>query len=364
MAVVLGGVSLAAIIDGLNDDDDNDATDLPDDDSKQEVAGTDGDDTLVAEGNDTGDWDFFTGSADEVAGLENSTTGDAYFLGGDDTFDPVDGGAAVDTLPGLTEVDAGAGDDSITVSGYDVLVYDSEGNDTVDASGLESGAIQAGFGDHIIGSDTADAPIWVTGSGYTFEGGRAAEYVFAGDGDISGGGGNDTLIASGTAELIGGDGDDYLRGNYDEDSDNQTATDIWEYHTNAGPNALKGGAGNDRIDFDTEDWVTGGAGADTLTGYVAPSPDEATSITDFNPAEDNLTIWVEDGASDVTLEVENGSTVLMQVHQALAVIHGQSNLTLGYQLDGPDGDVVDANGAPIDAKDVDFIVGNYIPVSS
>lgn len=365
-ALLLGGLSLAALFGAFDDDDDDDDDGQVNPSTSDDVVGTAGDDNIVAEGDDVHDWTFEMATSETVFGVENTQTGDVYLLGPDHTFELFDG-TSVDTLAGLTEVFAGDGNDTITLSGEDLLVYESDGADSIDATAMGSGVIEAGDGDVIRGSDVSDATIKVLGDGYTFNGGSADEYAFIDDfGSLSGGGGNDTLIAEGTASLNGGDGDDYLRGNYNEATDEVTATDTWEFYTNDGPNVLDGGAGNDRIDFDTGDMVTGGAGADSLTGYLGPSPDEAATISDFNPAEDSLSIWVEDGASDVTLVVENGNTLILQGNEVLASIQGQSDLTLGYQLDGPNGngDVVDADGNSIDAKDVDIIVGNYPPISS
>ncbi len=361
-AILLGGLSAAALLSAIDDDDDdNDIIDEPEQTLDDDITGTSGDDVIDAQGDAVRDWSFAMVNSETLFGVQNTNTGDEYALGPDHTFESLDGTSA-DTLPGLTEVSAGDGNDTITLTGEDLLVYESEGADSIDATAMGSGVIEAGEGDIVLGSDVAGAEIKVFGEDYTFEGGSADEYAFAeGYGSLSGGGGSDTLVAEDIASLSGGDGDDYLRGNYDKAVDRPQGSDFFADHTNDGPNVLDGGAGNDRIDFDTEDKVTGGDGADSLTGYLEVSPDEAASISDFDPAEDNLTIWVEKGASDVTLGVENGNTLIVQDGKVLATIQGQSSLTLGYQVMQSNGDfaVVDANGDVIDRADVDVVVGDY-----
>lgn len=369
-AILAGGAALAALFSAFDDDDGStgSSTETPDDDTDGGTGTDDGSgNDIAAEGSTYHDWQFVVHGAGTLAGVSNpASPAGFYSVNRDHTFSGLESGeqdVTVDSLPGLTEVEAGVGDDSITVTGHDVLVYSSRGDDTIDASGLGSGLIQASSGDSVQGSDLPDADVIVLGSDYTFAGGAAGEYAFSGDyARASGGGGDDTLIAGGEGSLSGGDGNDVLDGKHGRmlEADVIPPSDLFSYHSNDAANRLDGGAGNDTISFDYGDTVTGGGGADSLIGYAAPGQDSSV-VADFDPAEDSLRLWVDQNADSVTLQAIGGDTQILMNGEVISLIQGQTNLTAGYLLDATDGNttLVDANGNQIDASDVNIIIGNY-----
>ena len=139
------------------------------------------------------------------------------------------------------------------VTGNDLIVYDSDGADLVDASGMESGIVIVNDGDTLEGPDGTDHNVTVLGRGAT---------------TMNGGDGDDVVYTRG-GSVTGSDGDDYVR------------------ITGAGT-------------------VQGEDGNDTLVGFVDPAFEEAT-VSDFSPAEDVMTIWVnQDILHEVTLTTEQG----------------------------------------------------------
>lgn len=356
-AALLGGLALSVpFVDWLGDDDDNDRAPEPEPEPEQP-------DPLDG----TQDWTFeqeYPGEFSHVSGGE----GDYYFVG-DNSFGRYDQETGedvlLDSLPGLVEIEGTGGNDRIAVEGDDVLVWSSGGDDRVDAGNLSSGLIFANAGDTVIGSDVADAEVHVDGSDYRFVGGAAADDVFVRvtTGAASGGDGADTIHAAADGRFSGDAGDDVLVGNYNALQYAPTATDNIRTQSGDAASWLDGDAGDDQIAFDAGDTISGGEGADSLSGYIIPDG-ETAFVTDFNPAEGSLTIWLDEKHTDqVTLETVNGSTRLMQDGHELVRIEGQTGLTVGY-TDIYNSGVHDAAGNPIDPNSVDLIIGRYPSITS
>lgn len=241
----------------------------------------DGDD----DGDSGGDGDD-NGSLDDI--LTGAGTERVYGGAGDDDLTLEDQAVGV----------GGAGDDTITAS--DTAVgYGLAGDDRLSAEGRAS--LFGGDGDDVI-----------AGKG-TLEGGAGNDRLVVGyDRDVStdraenllygqadGGDGNDTIIASsgvqlddrystsGTMAIRGGAGDDFI-----------AASDIY---------AIDAGTGDDTVSILSDDTggrqdVTLGAGNDVVLADVAGvSPSNfygiGAVVTDFNPAEDQLAIILEQGAT-------------------------------------------------------------------
>lgn len=171
------------------------------DDYTDEVQGTEGNDDLTA---------------DEQESL-------AWFLdAGQDTLD---------ASTGNDYVNAGTGDDQLMMRAGDDIAVGGEGNDTIDA-GVGHDIVLGGLGDDDI-----------HGNG--------------GQDSLAGQEGNDTVLGgTGSDELYGGEGDDYLSGKDLDHSQNGTATMI------DGFDSLFGGAGNDTLLMGAGDQGTGGDGND------------------------------------------------------------------------------------------------------
>ena len=104
---------------------------------------------------------------------------------------------------------------------------------------------------------------------------------------------------------------------------------------------LQGGAGQDLITFDRADTVSGGAGADTLVGFVAGG--RTAVIADFDRGEDSLQLNVEPWSNaapngdidyDAFAFVEQDGNTLIQIKgQTAAQISGQTDLVIGFLID-------------------------------
>ena len=153
---------------------------------------------------------------------------------------------------GSVFVDAGAGNDSITVSAtINPFVPEDEGEgegEGEDYNPEDVGGVWINAGD---GNDTVDA----TGISFSIIvlGGSGNDLVLGGSESdlIFGESGNDTLLGAGGMDLIlGGDDSDTLRGG-------------------AGDDALDGGSGDDQaFGQGGLDWLLGGEGNDTLDGGI------------------------------------------------------------------------------------------------
>lgn len=145
--------------------------------------------------------------------------------------------------------------------------------------------------------------------------------------DMQGHAGNDKLSAGkGYDVLSGDDGNDTLSGGEDDDS-------------------AFGGKGNDVLNGDDgNDYLVGGEGNDTLTGgkggdHFSLSGDSGhDTITDFNPEEDTIDLWVE-GITFKDLKSEKTA-------DGLKVSWGESSVLL--------------KGVTVDLSEDWFYVGNII----
>ena len=141
------------------------------------------------------------------------------------------------------------------------------------------------------------------------EGGAGADRLFGGLGDdqlfgaagqdtLSGGEGDDDLRGdAGNDALLGGYGDDRLEGGAGSDSLFGGPGDdvLIGQEARATAGFLNGSAGNDVLQSVGADSLHGGSGQDLFQIITAASaPEDLTEISDFNPSQDHIEIWIND----------------------------------------------------------------------
>lgn len=180
-----------------------------------------------------------------------------------------------DTDQALTDGDdtfnGGAGDDILDARGGDDLVATNGGNDMV----------RLGSGDDVWADHDFNAILDPV---------QSANLPPSGDDTVSGGTGDDAMVSlSGSDVLSGGYGNDNML-SVDQDFRGVPLADA--------PDTMDGGAGDDTLQGDDGDVLTGGTGADSFGILVTQDPsvrfdastDSPVHITDFDPDEDVLTI--------------------------------------------------------------------------
>lgn len=200
----------------------------------------------------------------------------AFYLQAGDDGDQIAGSDANDTLIG------GAGDDWLDAQGGNDDLRGGSGNDTLHG-GPGDDTLAGGDGDDVL-SGGAGAGLLIGGAGNDLLiGGAQDDTLFGGPGDdtLEGGWGNDVLVAGeGNDLLMGGAGDDTLFG-FTPDADGRDID---------GADFLNGGDGDDVLVLGSGDIATGGAGSDTFVLGPWIDPDDPAILTDFDPAEDRLSI--------------------------------------------------------------------------
>ena len=184
-------------------------------------------------------------------------------------------GAAVVTLTGVTSIQSNTllnpslavefgtdGDDTIEIQDGVTQVFTLEGDDTI------------GFADP---SDAADPDR---------------------DLRINAGEGHDTVTSGlGNDIIFGNLGDDliYGGGGFDEINGGFGADEIHSLDSNANDGSfdeVDGGGGEDRLIGDDGDILTGGRGVDAFFGAFDSTNDDPITITDFDPATEQLSVTV------------------------------------------------------------------------
>ncbi|MEL6550563.1 MAG: calcium-binding protein [Pseudomonadota bacterium] len=207
-----------------------------------------------------------------------------------------DGGERIFGLGGNDELGGGGGDDLIDAGSGEDIVHGGAGNDSVLAGQGE---------DTVFGHDEDDDLHGEDGDDHLFGG--------LGDDDLSGGAGDDSLVGgsgqdalagdtgddslegmSGDDSLSGGLGEDVLFGGYGADSLDGRVLDKAGTDVDA-PDFLNGETGDDTIFAGQGDHVSLGSGADTL--FVGDWIEgENATLSDYDPAEDNLVVVFDDSA--------------------------------------------------------------------
>jgi len=176
-------------------------------------------------------------------------------------------------------------------TGFDDLIFGTEGDDTIDALAGNDTVLGLGGNDKLSGGDGNDTLYGAAGND-VLTGGDGVDTLDGGDGldTLSGGNGNDTMAGGLGADILtgdggndlifagdgndfidGGPGDDYVFGGDGADTilggdGNDTV------QAGAGDDTIDGGAGNDIIaGEDGKDTLDGGGGADQV--YAGPGDD-------------------------------------------------------------------------------------------
>ncbi|MEE3071326.1 MAG: hypothetical protein VX378_09510, partial [Pseudomonadota bacterium] len=197
----------------------------------------------------------------ERTGLENLIAGHdgdlAWFHPDEARSDPEAGIEDARLTDGVMYLDAGAGDDFISINGPGAIdLYTGEGADTV-VVGEGTGyiALHANSGDSVYLADDYEGQVWVSGEA-SVQGGAGRDMVHI-DANSAGawihtGGGDDCLITDGGGILNGNDGNDTIKG-FGSDA------------------VLRGGRGDDVILSYGSNMSVGGDGADEIylgEGYI------------------------------------------------------------------------------------------------
>ncbi|MGP9803809.1 calcium-binding protein [Paracoccus sp. NSM] len=350
--------------------DDGGRIDIDDPQFSGRIQGGAGNDGIGVATDPGGDRDFRFQPHDYGVGAEDDS-GEVAF------YDPETGliGNGPLTSPvfrGLTQIEGGAGDDTITAAGSGMWIDGGAGADFLDLRGLRNAFVRAGDGDVILGSDIDTGRygdrVQVLGDGaVTFRAGTANAHVeVSGAATLTGGAGDDTLAAGDDGSVIrGGAGNDRLYGNY--------APRPWIEFTNdlgfgdfvgGGSAILDGDEGNDHIRFDLADTVTGGPGEDILHGFLDADglldwlgTGHVAVVTDFDPAEDLVSITVPSLDPDhptggISVDEQDGNTTLMKDGQPFLRLEGVTGLSGVIEIERPEpgasGDIrlVDLEGNP------------------
>lgn len=225
------------------------------------------------------------------------------------------------------------GDDDDDVAPDDVIVTDVDPDDGDDMLGLNTGL---GAGDETSEGTEFDDTILGQAGNDSISGGLGDDVLEGNTGDDSlvGGEGSDVLAGGGdTDTLFSGEGNDVLS------SDRVDADADW---IRGDAEQLDGGAGDDKLFFSGEDVATGGEGDDAF-GLI-DTGEGPGFITDFNPDDDNVTIYV-DGLNEAetapaisyaTDPVADTTTVSLDGDETL-ILNGQFTAEdLGVTLADPD----------------------------
>ncbi len=207
---VVGNISVPALLDGGDGNDDIEGGDGP-----TTILGGNGNDEIEA-GNGNDFIDAGSGNNSVHAGDGNNTI---LAGSGNDEIEVGNGNNVIDAGGGNNQVCSGAGNDTITAG---------SGNDTIDA-GAGNDVVNAGDGANSVSGGAGNDTI-TTGSGNdTIDAGAGNDFVYAGAGNdsVNGGDGNDVLLGGdgndtlyggkGRDLLIGGAGADVLHGGDDDD---------------------------------------------------------------------------------------------------------------------------------------------------
>lgn len=231
-------------------------------------------------------------------------------------------------------IDGFAGNDVLNGRAGDDVIFGREGEDV----------LQGEDGDDMLCSGDDDDI--VTGNlGHDLIEGQGGDDFVSGDygwDTVRGDEGNDTVIGGrGGDEVVGGAGDDIVFGgiinnlplNLEELTelrDGASLADLnggIELRDDSLGNTLIGGEGDDELIVGSFDTAEGGIGADTFHIMSEQSDTQAgATITDYNSADDALTIIVDDVDADLDITVtdEGADAVIRAGDSVLARIQGSA----------------------------------------
>lgn len=200
--------------------------------------------------------------------------------------------SAHDAANGIT-IQGGNGDDKVWVSeqvGVDLRVEGGAGNDRLQG-GSGNDVIDGGTGNDVIDGQGGNDKLYGRDGNDSISGKAGNDYVEGGRGDdsISGGSGRDVLYGlDGEDTISGGSGRDYMDGGRGNDT-LHGGSGIDQLMGGRGEDALFGGRGNDVLaGGHGKDRIAGGSGADTV----------------YSQAEDRVGL----GSTDTNVEVDMSTT--------------------------------------------------------
>jgi len=269
-----------------------------------------------------GDDDDDSAPPDEDTGAITTGTPEQEELAGTVLNDILLGAGGADTIEGLDGNDVVVGEfgnDQLTGDAGNDIVLGGGGNDLVDGAAGDDFLIGGAGNDSLTGADGDD---FLIGSG--------------GSDTLLGGNGNDTLIgldydlivddlaetAASVPEVVprgfGAAVPDGVLGRIETSVMSGNASEL-------GPDVLAGGAARDVLVGDDGDTLTGGLGTDTFS-VVFRADDALSTLTDFDPLTETLTLWVTDpDTATIAFQADgpNDSLLLVDDLPALRLI-GQS----------------------------------------
>ncbi|RUS60544.1 hypothetical protein EGN72_08140 [Pseudorhodobacter sp. E13] len=288
------------------------------------------------------------------------------------------------------QVQGGAGDDSITVTGNGVEVNGGEGADEIRVEGLRNAVIFGGDMDTVQGQ-AAESPalsandldvIYNLTGRATFFGGTSDEVVATtGAGAVvNGGGGNDVLRDfGGSVTLSGGEGNDTLQADLSESAFLPSATDSLGFYLGNDADVLFGGAGDDLLLASHGDTLTGGAGVDRFGIYTDNNGAPGATVTDFDPDSESLFVVFDSYGSPggsatetpatlpgrITTDLgPDGSQRILGDGEVLVTLTGVTDARIGLETGEDGASFARLDGTAATAADFDVIVRMYANSSS
>ena len=281
-----------------------------------------------------------SGSDDESEEPDSGRTADDEVLDGSSGADSLFGGAGTDLILGQgqkDEIDGGDGEDILSGGTWADTLSGGAGSDVL---------LGASGADVLFGGDQSDLLI----------GGQGDDALYGGADD------DDLVGMSGSDTMLGEEGDDWLSGidvfdRFDPESeatgmaaadadmlldglgsaiddfygDDTGAAEIAQvragfnsFDSDLGDDSLDAGAGDDVVVGDLSDTLTGGLGNDLFT-VLDDGFDQAVTITDFNPAEDQLQIYLNLTGDQMVMvaDAPDLSGALVQVDgETIAILSG------------------------------------------
>ncbi len=244
---------------------------------------------------------FASGGDDSPDDTPDTTDDDVSLSDGSDIFDAGAGNDLVRGGNGFDDINGGSGDDTLSGGNGKDLLQGDGGNDTLNGDAWVDGLFGGNGNDVLNGGNGDDLLVGGTGNDI-LNGGDGADVLLggAGDDDLFGGAGDDLLVSSNLFNR------DLTAADYDVIRDGGDLDILADLRlTGTDPDtggAVHGGDGNDILFIGNSNEVTGGAGLDDF--FVGPwiTPGGASTISDFNPAEDVIVVSYT-GATAPTLEI-------------------------------------------------------------
>jgi Ca2+-binding RTX toxin-like protein len=158
--------------------------------------------------------------------------------------------------------------------------------------------------------------------------------ALGGDDTVSGGAGDDVINGEdGNDRISGGAGTDTLSGGAGDDVNGVDRLDQAADFTRGGEDHISGVAGNDRLLFGNGDLVAGDGGLDIFDMVVDTNSNTPTTISDFDPTQDTLTLYLDEAADgeappeiDIVVDLGNDLSLVSLNGIQILRLDGVTNL--------------------------------------